>query len=90
MIRFDQPNIGEIREADHGKWFSYRETKDPWALERGLPHELDVLDGVRFAKVLKTVAHVCCDEAADGSPKLAAWKIKKHIVYVRAPGCAAG
>lgn len=37
----------------------------------------------RFAKVLKTVAYVVVDEAADGSPVVEKWAIKSHREYAR-------
>jgi hypothetical protein len=46
-------------------------------------HEVDVLDGVRFARVLKTVAYVCTDEDAAGKPVFQIWKIKKHSIYAK-------
>lgn len=74
-------STGEFTEVSMGKHFTYRPTTNHWALVHGLTHEVDVLDGVRFARVLKTVAHVAVDENADGNPVLEAWKIKQHLVY---------
>lgn len=73
---------GEFQEAEAGKWFTYQPTNDSWALAHGLTHEIDVLDGVRFAKVLKSRAHVCVDEAGDGAPVLQTWILKNHTSYV--------
>lgn len=83
MWRHNTQNLGEVKEKDFGNWFTYRKTENPWALKNGLPHEIDVLDGVRFARVLKTVAHVAVDEAPDGTPLTEAWSLKKHIQYHR-------
>ena len=44
-------------------------------------HEVDVLDGVRFARVLKTVAYVCVDEDEYSKAVFQIWKIKKHNKY---------
>ena len=35
----------------------------------------------RYAKVLKTVAYVVVDEAADGAPVVEKWNLKTHKVY---------
>lgn len=43
-----------------------------------LPNEIYVADGVRFAKVLKTVAYVAVDEAEDGTPVIEKWVIKHY------------
>ena len=76
-------NEGEFQECDFGKYFTYRNTDNPWAIEHGFMHEVDVLDGVRFAKVLKTVVHICIDEDAYGKPVCEIWKIKQHNKYVK-------
>lgn len=36
---------------------------------------------VRFAKVMKTVAYIVIDEAADGSPVVMKMPIKNHKIY---------
>jgi len=74
-------NQGEFQECEFGKYFTYRKTDHPWAIEQGCTHEVDVLDGVRFARVLKTVAHVCIDEDDCGKAVFQIWKIKKHMRY---------
>ena len=81
MWRSNPLNLGEFKERDHGRFFTYRPTTDAWALSHGLHHEIDVLDGVRFANVLKTVAHICVDEEADGQPKLETWRLLQHKRY---------
>lgn len=81
MYRYNPENVGEFYECDYDKNFTYRETKNEWALSHGLKHEIDVLDGVRFANVRKTVANVCIDEARDGTPVIAKWFIKKHVIF---------
>jgi len=78
MIKFDTQNLGEFQEKTCGKWFTYRQTTNPWALSNGLNFEIDVLDGVRFAKVKKTVVYVCTDESDTGEPVLQHWEISKH------------
>lgn len=74
-------NTGEFQECECGNYFTYRKTTNLWAIEHGYMHEIDVLDGVRFARVLKTVAYVCTDEDAAGKPVFQIWKIKKHNIY---------
>ncbi len=81
MLTVRDTNIGEFQEKDFGNYFTYRKTDNPWALQNNLKHEVDVGDGVRFANVLKTVVHMCCDEDAEGKAVLHTWKIKKHIIY---------
>lgn len=81
MLRSPEGKTGEFKEASVGNWFTYQDTKDAWALSHGFTHEVDVLDGVRYAKVLKTVAHICVDEDADGKPVIEHWKIKSHTEY---------
>lgn len=86
MYRYNPENIGEFIECDTGNNFTYKETKDVWALEHGLTHEIDLLnDIVAFAKIKRTVVYVCVDEDEDGSAVLEKWKIKKHIVFANQP-----
>lgn len=72
---------GEFQEKTCGKYFTYSKTTDAWAIAKGCTHEIDVLDGVRFAKVLKTVVHVCVDEDENGLFLFEVWAIKNHIKY---------
>ena len=78
MLKFDVKNIGEFQEKTCGKWFTYRSTDNPWALSNGLNFEIDVLDGVRFANVKKTVVHVCVNEGDSGEPIIELWQLNKH------------
>lgn len=78
--------LGIFTEADHGKPFEYLQRTDEagsWAAD--FPHLVCVADVIgwsyRFAKVLKTVAYVVTDEAADGSPIIQKWQIKSHKIY---------
>ena len=80
MLRSPEGKTGDFQEASQGHWFTYQPTKDVWALSHGFTHEVDVLDGIRYTRVLKTVAHVCVDEV-DGKPVLESWKLKKHNLY---------
>ena len=81
MYRYAENNSGEFREREHGRWFTYRASAHEWGLRHGLPHEIDVLDGTRAARVLGSVAYVATDENADGSPKLERWELAKHVRY---------
>lgn len=83
MIIGKQINEGEFQEKTHGKYFTYTKTSDPWAIANACTHEIDVLDGVRFAKVLKTVVHICLDEDEYGKAIFEVWKIKNHIKYTK-------
>lgn len=74
---------GEFQEKEHGKWFTYKKTNNPWALKHGLPHEIDVQDGVRYGHVKGTVAHIASDENADGTPEMNRWSIKNHTKWVK-------
>lgn len=73
--------IGEFQEKEFGAWFTYSETTDPWALAQGFKHEIDVLDGVRFANVMKTVVHICIDEDAPDNALVDKWQIKNHTLH---------
>lgn len=76
MLSNKQNTEGEFQEKTFGKYFTYSKTTDAWAIANGCTHEIDVMDGVRFAKVLKTVVHVCVDENL-----FETWMIKNHIKY---------
>jgi len=71
-------NLGEIQNREHGTWYTYRATADEWAIKQNLPFEIDVLDGVRFARILETVVYVAVDEDDMGCPVLEKWALKKH------------
>lgn len=81
MMTLKELNEGEFQECDYGKHFTYRKTDNLWAIEQGFMHEVDVLDGVRFARVLKTVVYVCVDEDAYGKAVFEKWNIKNHSLY---------
>ena len=87
MMTLKEINIGEFQEVDYGNYFTYSNTNNLWAIEQGFMHQIDVGDGgignggVRFARVLKTVAYVCVDEDAEGKAVFVIWKIKKHNRY---------
>jgi hypothetical protein len=78
MMTYNPDNLGEFQERERGHWFTYRKTDNPWALAHGLAYEVDVLDGIRFAVIKKTVAHLCTSEGDSGEPILEHWQFKKH------------
>lgn len=70
--------VGCFENVETKKTFEYGEASDSWAAKYNLKHEIYVADGVRFAKVLKTVAYVAVDEAEDGTPVIEKWVIKHY------------
>lgn len=66
MWKYSESNMGEFVEQEYGKTFTYKEVSEynPY----GVTHEIDVLDGARFANVKKTVAYVVVDEDENGNP----------------------
>ena len=81
MLKFTAKQIGEFREVSFGKWFTFSKTENEWALKNDLEFEIDVLDGVRYAKLLKTVVYVCVDEDSEGNPVLEKWSIANKLMY---------
>lgn len=82
-LSFEWSNIGEFKN-ENDCWYTYRETKNPFATVFGLKHEIDMSDGsVRFGNVLKTVVHVSVDEDEYGRPVIEKWQLKTHNVYTR-------
>lgn len=79
MFKCNQNNIGEFVNENY-KFYSYRKTDDKWALSNNFTHEIDVLDGIRFGVVKKTVAIVCVNENENG-PVIEKWKLKKNHIY---------
>lgn len=73
-----------FKENDFKQYFSATLTDDHWATEQGLTHVIKCgLDYQghtvkRYGRVLKTVAYIAVDEAADGSAILEKWNIK-HV-----------
>jgi hypothetical protein len=77
MFKQHPDNLGYFKEKEFKHEFTYRLTKDDWALKHCLIHEIDAGDSVRFAIVKKTVAWVAIDEDGDGKPVLENWKITR-------------
>jgi len=85
MMNFDKPFFGDSGEfylPETGKYFTFRPTDNSWARHHELMHEIDVLDGVRFAIVRKGLAYVAIDEDSNGYPVLERWNITKRKTYV--------
>jgi hypothetical protein len=63
---------------ENGERFYLEATRNEWALTHGLEYDLLLQNGNerRAVKLLKTVAYVAIDEAADGSPVLEKWLIR--------------
>ena len=80
MHNTTNPNsTGEFQEKEFGCYYTYRFTTDSWALSQGFIHEVDVLHGVRFAIVKRTVVKVLVDEGVTET-----WYIKNHHTYINA------
>ena len=81
MWKFSETSVGEFVEQDFGKCFTYNKVGEynPY----NVLHEIDVLDGTRFANVKQTVCYVVVDEDAEGNPVFEKWNIKKHVKYSR-------
>lgn len=85
-MAFGPQNIkmsGEFQERDYKQYFQYCPAdptdNPPW------PEYIQKIwiqpDYFLWGKVLKTVAYVCSDENADGSPYVDKWYIQKHYEY---------
>ena len=82
MIRYNDSALGEFMN-ENKNWYTYAPNTNPWAIEHGLTHEIDVLDGKRSAIVKKTVVIVAVDENGDGTPVIEKWKLNKHNIFKR-------
>lgn len=76
-----QPGSGEFYLPETSRWFTFKSSTHDWGQQHQLPHEIDVLDGTRAARVLKKVAYVAVDEAHDGTPVLERWDITRCKVF---------
>ena len=93
MYRQNEENIGSFIEKEFKHEFTYRKTKDEWAIEQGYLHEIDVgtipngsdsfgfnAGDIRFGNVKKTVAYVLCSDW-DGEMELQKWTLAKNTVF---------
>ena len=85
MIDYDKQyakDSGEFYLPETRKYFSFRPAiKNSWAEKHNLIHEVDVLDGIRFAIVRKSIAYVAIDEDQYGNPVLEKWVITKRRIF---------
>ena len=74
--------LGHFVEADYGHGFEYAVRPDEGLnFAPDFPHIIYTGEETRYARVLKTVAYIVIDEAADGSPVYERWAIKRHRHY---------
>lgn len=80
LVEVECRNVaGQFRHAETGRVFDYTPPREtPF---EGYAARVFVLDGFRYAKVLKTVAYVVVDEDADGGPVVEKWSIRGHRIY---------
>ena len=80
MYRQNEENIGSFIEKEFKHEFTYRVTKDKWAIEQGYKHEIDVATSaeIRFANVKKTVAYVLSGDGVEQK-----WLLAKNTVFVK-------
>lgn len=77
--------LGQFRYAGSANFFEYAERRHPDdTFAPDMPHMIYVgpAQEARLAKVLKTVAYVVTDEAADGSPVIEKWQLASHHRYL--------
>ena len=77
---FTRAELRGLFQHANGNLFHYATSENGWnpQLAEDFPHLVivgDIHNPVRYAKVLKTVAHVVVDEADDGSPVVEKWDI---------------
>ena len=73
--------IGSFVEKTYEKVFEYKfGVDDSWAARQGATHSIFVKDGIRPAKIKKTVAYIMIDEDENGAV-WEKWEIKNHKKY---------
>lgn len=71
---------GYFKEKEHGHWFDYQDADyTPFVGFDKIVKIGNNTNETRFAKILKTVAYVVVDEAANGMPIVEKWQLKKNI-----------
>ena len=80
-----EPVLGEFVEKDFGNYFHYSENNHCFLdFHKDYPHIVWV-GGIgqqyRYANVKKTVAYICVDENADGTPVIEKWQLKKNVTF---------
>ena len=74
--------VGKFRNTETGVWFEFKEAEladRPFGHD--FPHKVFVCEGFRWARVLKTVAHIVVDEADDGSAVTEGWHITSRMEF---------
>lgn len=73
---------GNFTLIENRKTFFFEPTTNDWARSHGCTHDILLRDNNRRAmRLLKTVAYVAIDEAADGSPVWEKWLIRDLREY---------
>ena len=82
MYRQNEENIGRFIEKEFKHEFTYRNTKDKWAIAQGYRHEIDCgFNGeIRFRNVKKIVVYVLCDDL-DGNAVAQKWILAKCTMF---------
>ncbi len=74
--------LGSFVEKDVRGFHEYSANTDDmtgaWVSPWEFPHVLHTLDGVRYARILKTVAYIAVDEDEYGLPVVEKWYITSH------------
>ena len=77
--------IGQFQHKDTGATFDYAKQAGEFAhcmdIEQ-FPHIVYVRDGIRAARVLKTVVHIAVDEDENGMV-IEKWSLKGHRIWNR-------
>ena len=75
LATLENPFICSFREVEYGHYFETFKASDNVF---GMPHMIDTEKGTqRYARVLKTVAHVVVDEDDEGKAVIEVWKIRR-------------
>ena len=78
---------GRFVEEDYGYVFEYCDATEPspqgWEEYRHWIWVGPNGDQRRWARVLKTRAHVVVDENSDGSPAIQRWYFRTHVQYLK-------
>ncbi len=73
--------LGSFTEKDARGRHEYSANTDEMTSAWDFPHVLHTFDGIRYARILKTVAYICVDEDKYGNPVVEKWGITSHRQY---------
>lgn len=73
--------LGSFVEKDVRGFHEYSPNTDDMTGAWDFPHVLHTFDGVRYARILKTVAYIAVDEDEYGLPVVEKWDITSHKKY---------